>query len=114
MTDRVVVKILRSHGQAGVSSKYQTYEIPRDGMTRVLDILDYIYKNVDPTLAYRRHLCNDGQCRACEVRVNGKKSLACLKAIKADDAELTIEPTDEYPVVKDLIVDYGSDLKRGD
>jgi len=114
MTDKLVVKILRSHVQVEASSEYQTYEIPREGITRVLDVLDYIYTNVDPTLAYRRHLCNDGQCRACEVRVDGKKSLACLKAIKVDDAELTIEPSDEYPVVKDLIVDYGSDLKQGD
>jgi len=65
MTDKLVVKILRSHVQVEASSEYQTYEIPREGITRVLDVLDYIYTNVDPTLAYRRHLCNDGQCLEC-------------------------------------------------
>lgn len=114
MSDRLLVKILRNNGEAEISSGYQTYEIPREGITRTLDALDYIYKNIDATLGYRRHLCNDGQCHACEMRVNGKKVLACLRAIKSDEGELTIEPIEGYSVIKDLIVDYGCDLKQGD
>lgn len=89
----------------------QEYEVDttKQSMT-VMDVLDYIAKNLDPTLAYYRHsICNHGICGRCVLQVNGKTKLACTE--RADDYEsLSLAPVTSFPVVRDLVT-YNSATK---
>ena len=97
--------------------KYQTFEIPREGLVFVLDALNYIYENIDPTLGYRRHLCLgawDGAtanlCRACLMLINRKPGFACSTLIEGD--EITLEPMRGYEIIRDLVVDFKKKNQR--
>lgn len=50
MTDLLTVTIIR---QTPPAEPYRrTYEVPADGLLRVLDVLNHIYEYIDPSLAY--------------------------------------------------------------
>ncbi len=82
-----------------------TYKVPiRKGMT-LLDALMYIRDNLDGTLAFRSS-CRMGICGSCGIQVNGKPMLACYTQVLHLNADkLVIEPLQNFPVIKDLVVD---------
>lgn len=94
------VDILRSSG-------IQTYEVPAFHTTvKVMDVLDYIYENLDHTLSYYKHsTCNQGICGRCALKVNGSHKLACVAQVTQDTDYLLLEPV-QGEVVKDLIVKH--------
>jgi succinate dehydrogenase/fumarate reductase iron-sulfur protein len=82
-----------------------TFKVPvRKGMT-LLDALMYIKDNFDESLAFR-HSCRMGICGSCGIMVNGKPMLACYTQVLHLNADtLTLEPLQNMPVIKDLVVD---------
>lgn len=82
-----------------------TYKVPvRKGMT-LLEALMYIKDNLDETLAFR-HSCRMGICGSCGIMVNGKPMLACYTQVLLLNSDtVIIEPLQNMPVIKDLIVD---------
>lgn len=79
---------------------YKTYEVAAEFGMSVLDVLDYIFDNVDSSLAYYG-TCRRGICVGCVIVVNGKQCLACQTLVKGD---LKIEPKKGFRVIKDLVV----------
>jgi len=97
----IKVKVFRFNPSVDKKPHYEVYEVPVDGESSVLDVLDYIYDNIDHTLAYYSHTaCKRGVCGRCTLMVNGKASLACQTAASGD---LTIEPPQKFKVVRDLV-----------
>ena len=97
-----IVKILRFDPEKDKEPKMETFEdVPYEGM-RVTDVLNYIYQNVDSSLAFR-YSCRAGLCGVCILRVNGK---ACMSCNKIAEKAMTIEPPGQYAVIKDLVVDF--------
>lgn len=95
------IKILRYNPMIDEKPYYQEFEYEyMKGMT-VLDVLNYIYENIDATLAYS-YSCGNGHCGLCGMTVNGKAVLAC-KAQAPEDT--LVEPLKNINVIKDLIVD---------
>ncbi len=89
------------------NKKYvQTYEVPRGTKVRVLDFLNYIFDEIDPSLAYRRHLCNAKMCNACMMMVNDKPRLVCWEVVSPRQNEITLSPLKRGEVIKDLVVDF--------
>jgi succinate dehydrogenase/fumarate reductase iron-sulfur protein len=83
-----------------------TIEVSRG--TTILDLLKYVKRNVDGSLAFR-YQCEMGSCGSCGVVVNGKPVLACqteVLSLKRD--KIVIKPLYNFPVIKDLVVDYDS------
>ena len=94
----VTVKIKRS---TNAPSGYSVYSVPADETMSVMDLLVYIYENVDNTLAFFHHeACHHMACGKCVVKVNGKNCMACGRAVTDD--ELVIEPKNDK-VVRDLV-----------
>jgi fumarate reductase iron-sulfur subunit len=85
----------------------QTYEVPRGSKARVLDFLNYIFEEVDPSLSFRRHLCKARMCRGCLMMVNGKHCMVCWEVVSPEQKEITISPLSGRRVFKDLVVDFG-------
>ena len=96
-----IVKIFKYDPQVDAEPRYDEYLVPYLYRT-VLDVLRYIYENLDSTFAFRWG-CSKGRCRACVVSVNGRPALACAKLA---EKEMKIEPHPRFRVIKDLLVDF--------
>ena len=79
----------------------QTYEVPLETGVSVLDSLNYIYENLDSSLAYFNHAtCRRGVCVRCTLKVNDKFVVSCQTEATGD---MTIAPR-RGEVVRDLVV----------
>jgi fumarate reductase iron-sulfur subunit len=82
------------------------FEVPRQPAQTVLDVVTWIQREADPTLAYR-FACRVGMCGSCAMTVNGRPRWTCRTRVEtvARDGRLTLAPLRNMPVVKDLVVD---------
>jgi succinate dehydrogenase / fumarate reductase, iron-sulfur subunit len=85
---------------------YRTYEIEAEPTDKILDCLNRIRAEQDPTLAYRAS-CAHGICGSDAMLINGRVALACQKLVKdyRTANNFVIEPLPLFKVLKDLIVD---------
>ncbi len=83
---------------------FDTFEVPIDQRTTLLDALKWIQLRKDPTLCLR-HSCLHASCGTCGVRVNGREVLMCVTAVHDLGREITVEPIANVPVLTDLVVD---------
>ena len=91
--------------------KYDSFEVPYNKGMTVLDVILYIYKHLDPTLAFR-YECRQGICGTCGVMLNKKPVLSCSTQIDSTIETQMIEPLANFLVEKDLIVNLEPVLKR--
>ena len=96
----ITVKVQRFDPEHDTAPHVETYTVQIHDGARVLNVLNAIHNECDPTLSYR-YCCGSGQCGSCAVRVNGEPVLACME--EARDG-ISVEPL-EIPVIKDLAVD---------
>jgi succinate dehydrogenase / fumarate reductase iron-sulfur subunit len=80
-------------------------DLPLDEVT-VLDAINHIKWYKDDTLAHRMS-CRSAICGSCAMRVNGHTKLVCQTQVWSvvRDGELTIQPMNNMPIIKDLVVD---------
>lgn len=106
--DLAKVTVLRFDPTKDAKPRYQVFEdVPYKAM-KVTDVLNYIYQNIDSTLAYR-YSCRTGLCDACLMKVNGKVEVACKKLA---EKEMLIEPLEKFVILKDLAVDFSQTIKK--
>jgi fumarate reductase iron-sulfur subunit len=88
------------------SSAFQEFEVPRHPSQTVLDVVTYIQRKLDPTLAYR-YACRVGMCGSCAMTVNGVPRWTCRTHVDrvARNDELRIGPLKNLPVIRDLVTD---------
>jgi fumarate reductase iron-sulfur subunit len=95
------VKVLVQRGDS-----FQEFEVPRQPSQTVLDVVTYIQRALDPTLAYR-FACRVGMCGSCAMMVNDVPRWTCRthvnKVVKNETIE--IAPLRNLPVIRDLVVD---------
>lgn len=82
----------------------QRYEVPVSEDMTVLQALNYIYENLDGTLAFRRYCCGGQFCNSCMMEVNGKVAHACLTKVNPGDS-LLLKPLPRRAVIRDLVTD---------
>src|SRR5215510_1655286 len=97
------VKVWRGDPTGGA---FRDYKVPRLESQTVLDVVTYIQRRLDPTLAYR-FACRVGMCGSCAMTVNGRARWTCRTHVAkvADNDRLEIAPLANLPVVKDLVAD---------
>jgi fumarate reductase iron-sulfur subunit len=85
---------------------FQEYEVPRQASQTVLDVVTYIQRTLDPTLAYR-YACRVGMCGSCAMTVNGVPRWTCRTHVDkvVRNESLQIGPLRNLPVVRDLVTD---------
>jgi len=74
---------------------------------KVLDILNKIKNEIDPTLTYRRS-CAHGVCGSCAMNVDGINTLSCMKSHKDINGDINIYPLPHLKVIKDLVADLST------
>jgi len=92
--------------RGGADGRFQTFPVPlRDAQT-VLDVVTYIQRRLDPTLAYR-FACRVGMCGSCAMTVNGQPRWTCRTHVAdvAGEDSLEIAPLANLPIVRDLVTD---------
>jgi succinate dehydrogenase / fumarate reductase iron-sulfur subunit len=100
-----IVNIYRWSGQEGAPPQIDRFEIDVAKVgTMVLDILNKIKAEIDPSLTFRKS-CREGVCGSCAMNVDGVNTLACQKHIEECSDEINIYPLPHMKVVKDLVVD---------
>lgn len=107
MSKTARVKVFRFDPTVDKEPRYDIFEgIPYEGRS-VLEVIQTVYEEYDPSLAFRQG-CLNGTCVSCAVMVNGRAMLACQKVA---EPEMVIEPHPKFKVIKDLVVDF--DEMRG-
>ena len=83
-------------------SRYQEYSIEAERTDKILDCLNRIRWEQDPTLAYR-FSCAHGICGSDAMVINGRIALACQSLIGdyKTSNNFVIEPLPLFTVVKD-------------
>ena len=87
-------------------ARYQEYAIDVEPTDKILDCLNKIRFEQDPTLVYRAS-CSHGICGSDAMVINGHIGLACQKLVRDYKTanNFVIEPLPLFNVIKDLIVD---------
>ena len=80
--------------------------MPREASQTVLDVVTYIQRALDPTLAYR-FACRVGMCGSCAMMVNGVPRWTCRTHVDkvASNGTLELAPLRNLPIVRDLVTD---------
>jgi len=98
--------VIISRYDPDLSKKWeQEYEVDvSDRSMTVMDVLQVISDQQDPTLAYYRHsMCNHGICARCMMLVNGKVCLVCTELVTPYEV-LHIAPIPNQAVIRDLVI----------
>jgi len=102
-TETIKAKVFRFDPSVDAQPHYDAFEVPfEDGMS-AMDVLDYIYQNLDGTLAYYDHAgCSLGICGRCTGRIDGRAGLFCQTPVEGD---VTLEPLSKEKALRDLVTD---------
>jgi len=86
--------------------RYQEYMVEAEPTDKILDCLNKIRWEQDPTLSYRSS-CAHGICGSDALMINGRIELACQKLVRDFKTanNFVIEPLPLFKVIKDLVVD---------
>jgi succinate dehydrogenase iron-sulfur subunit len=103
---RITIRASRFDPDRDERPRMQSYEIPfGDESMVVLDALNYIKGHVDGSLSYRWS-CRMGICGSCGMMVDGVPKLTCNAFLRDYwPKPITIEPLNNFPVVRDLVID---------
>ena len=98
----LTVSIWRGREDGG----FRDYAVPRQESQTVLDVVTWVQRHLDPTLAYR-FACRVGMCGSCAMTVNGAPRWTCRSHVARVEADgrLEIAPLGNLPVIKDLVCD---------
>jgi fumarate reductase iron-sulfur subunit len=83
------------------------YDVAEFADRTLLEILNCIKKNIDPTLTFSSG-CRSSVCGSCAMRVNEKEVLACTYKPKDGDV---VEPLRNLEVIRDLVVNMDRALQ---
>jgi len=108
----VVFRVTRYRPVPGGRPTFQDYGLPFRNDMVVLDGLNYIKDHLDPTLTFRWS-CRMGICGSCGANINGQPSLTCGTYIRdVSRGVVTVEPLSNFPILKDLVVDFDDFLNK--
>lgn len=99
--ERGKVAVLRYNPEIDTQPHQETYEYPFEAGMSVLDVALYIYENIDVGFTFQ-YGCRNSHCGLCGAKINGKPGLMCRESATQ---EMTVEPLDNFPVIRDLMVD---------
>jgi succinate dehydrogenase / fumarate reductase iron-sulfur subunit len=110
---KVTLKVYRLNPKTDIEPHYDVFKVEAQPNERILDCLNKIRWQQDPTLAFRMS-CAHGICGSDGLTINSQSALACQKLVKDYDysEEILIEPLKYFDIIKDLIVDLKPFFER--
>ncbi len=102
----VTLRIKKYNPNNDATPTYKNYEVPVEKWTTVLDALLDAKQNLDHSIGVR-YSCRQASCGSCGMKINGKPKLACFTKIsELDSREIVLEPMDNFPIIRDLAVNF--------
>jgi fumarate reductase iron-sulfur subunit len=112
MPDAIAMRVTRYRPEREAQPTVQDYDVPLRDDWSVLDGLNYVKDRLDGTLSFRWS-CRMGICGSCGMTVNGEPKLTCETfLIDYAPGPVQVEPLQNFPVVRDLVVDIGDFLAK--
>src|SRR5918994_1095808 len=112
VTEHITLRIARYRpDEEDVELSFADYEVPLRPDWAVLDGLNYVKDELDGTLSYRWS-CRMGICGSCGMIVDGEPKLACATFLADYRGPVRVEPLNNFPVVRDLVVEIGDFLDK--
>ncbi|MDH5628878.1 MAG: succinate dehydrogenase/fumarate reductase iron-sulfur subunit [Gammaproteobacteria bacterium] len=108
---QVEIEILRYNPDTDEKPYFQTYQVPCQEEWVILDAVNYIKDNLDRSLSYRWS-CHMAVCGSCGMMVNGEPTLSCHAFVRDMPDKITIEPLENFPIARDLIVDMDGFVEK--
>jgi succinate dehydrogenase / fumarate reductase iron-sulfur subunit len=107
------LRIFRFNPENDKEPHYEDYTVDAEPNNRILDCLNKIRWEQDPSLSYRWS-CSHGICGSDGMTINGVASLACQRLVEefSDSDYILIEPLGFFPIIKDLVVDWEPFFER--
>ncbi|MFY3741487.1 MAG: succinate dehydrogenase / fumarate reductase iron-sulfur subunit [Candidatus Nitrosomirales archaeon] len=88
------------------SPRYDTFSVPAERWTTVLDALLSAKAYDDHSIAIR-YSCRQASCGSCGMKINGIPRLACYTKIDELNTDtITCEPMPNFPIIRDLATDF--------
>lgn len=104
-TDKITFRILRFKPARIDPPRFQDFSVEVQSDMTVLDGLEKIRREQDPTLMYR-HSCHHSSCGTCACRINGEEKLACITKIQDGYGDaIILEPLAGFTPIGDLVVE---------
>jgi len=108
---KVTFEVFRFRPEQDQEPIWQTYDVPCPPDWVVLDALNYIKDEIDPTLSHRWS-CRMGVCGSCGMMVNGLPKLTCNVFVRDYAGTIRVGPLANFPVVRDLVIDLESFMRK--
>ncbi len=110
--NEIRLRVSRYNPSRSAAPRFQEYTVPYSDDMVVLDALNYAKDHIDGSLTFRWS-CRMGICGSCGVNVNGQPKLACATFVRDLRREgITVEPLSNFPILKDLAVDFDQFLRH--
>ena len=108
----VVLRVFRANEISRDQIRYDTFEVPTQRWTTVLDALLYVKAYKDHSIGIR-YSCRMASCGSCGMMINGIPRLACYtKVTELEDDVIKCEPLSNFPHVRDLVTDFSEFFKH--
>jgi succinate dehydrogenase / fumarate reductase iron-sulfur subunit len=102
----IFLKVFRANRIKGDPVSYDSFEIPVQRWTTVLDALLYAKSHHDSSIGIR-YSCRMASCGSCGMKINGIPRLACYTKISELHGDtITCEPLTNFPHIRDLVTDF--------
>ena len=105
MSHEIVVHVYRADAVNAPKKRLDKYTVYTKSALTVQALLRLIYRQKDPTLAFRDYNCYAGICGCCQVKVNGKEALACNTTVQPGET-VNLEPSEKGELIRDLVVNF--------
>jgi len=96
-----IIIIMRLDPSTMTDPNPQEFQVPYDVGHTVLDGLNYIYRVLDNSLAFRSS-CQSGLCLVCLIQIDGVAKYPCKTLMKG---QIKLEPLKNKKVIRDLVVE---------
>jgi len=100
---QIELEIMRYDPEQDEAPHFQNYSVPCEEDWAILDAINYVKDYLDTTLSYRWS-CHMMVCGSCGMMVNGEPSLTCKTFIRDLPDKVRIEPLENFPIERDLVV----------
>ena len=108
----ITLKVARYRPEHRADQYFDQFDVPYREDIVILDALNHIKDQLDGSLSYRWS-CRMGVCGSCGMMVNYKPRLTCSTFLREFFPKpVVVEPLDNFPVVRDLVVDMTSFMEK--
>lgn len=103
---KITLRIARSNPDKDKETRFDEFKVSVEKWTTVLEAILDVKKHLDHSVAIR-YSCRQATCGSCGMVINGRPRLACFTKISELNSDVvTVEPMNNFPVIRDLAVRF--------